>query len=70
MKAYEFRKYLLSKGDNEADIKNHIENVRRIEKALDKTAESLSSTEEVESQLTWRVLPWKKSELPTACAWR
>ena len=63
MRAYEFRKYLLIKDINEADIKRHIENVRRIEKALDKTAESLSSIESVDSQLTWHILPWKKKEL-------
>lgn len=63
MRAYEFRKYLLRRDFNEADIKNHIENVRRIEKALDKTAESLSSVESVDSQLTWHIVPWKKKEL-------
>lgn len=63
MRAYEFRRYLLGKDINEADIRNHIENVRRIEKALDKTAESLPSVESVDSQLTWRVLPWKRTEL-------
>ena len=63
MKAYEFRKYLLRQNITEADIKNHIDNVRRIEKALDKTAESIASVESVDSQLKWHVLPWKKKEL-------
>ena len=63
MRAYEFRKYLLIRQFNEADIKNHIDNVRQVEKALDKTAETLNSRDEVESQLKWHILPWKKKEL-------
>ena len=63
MRAYEFRRYLLRKSFGEADIKHHIENVRRIEKVMNKTAESLPSIESVDSQIKWRVLPWKKDEL-------
>ena len=63
MRAYEFRKYLIKRNIAEADIKNQIEDVRRIEKALDKTAESLTSIESVDSQLKWHILPWKKKEL-------
>ena len=51
MRAYEFRRYLLRRKISETDIKKHIENVRRIEKALDKTAETFSSIGTVEDEV-------------------
>ncbi len=63
MRAFEFRRYLVSRNYSEADIKTHIDNVRHVEKAIDKTADNIPSRESAESQIKWHVFPWKRKDL-------